>query len=95
MISDDELRQKQAEVESLFGGGSPWADETPPAGADERMAKIMSRVKMESLAKDSASFVFKSFGATLSGVAQTLFRAMPGSPDQDSNDDSQDHSPEA
>ncbi|MEN9020822.1 MAG: hypothetical protein GWQ05_24510 [Verrucomicrobiaceae bacterium] len=94
MISDDELRQKEAEVEALFGGGSPWAEEAPPEGAEKRIANIMNRVKLESLAKDSASFIFKSFGITLSGIAQALFKALPGSPAQGSDEASQDHSPE-
>ena len=90
MISDDDLIQKEAEVEALFGGSSPWTKEPPQSGAEERIAKIMSRVKMESLAKDSASFVFKSFGVTLGGVAQALFTALPGSPDSPPDHSSED-----
>ncbi|MFT4636765.1 MAG: hypothetical protein ACI8T1_000071 [Verrucomicrobiales bacterium] len=41
---------------------------------------MMSRVKVGSLIKDSFSFIFKSFGATLSGVAGAVLRAVPESP---------------
>jgi hypothetical protein len=82
MITDDELRQKEAEVEALFGGGLPWASETSEdsRASEERVHKIMLRVKIESLGKDSVSFIFKSFGTTLGGVAKVLFKALPEPP---------------
>ena len=78
MITDDQLREKEAEVEALFGGGSPWTLEESPDESEERIRRIMSRIHVEALGKESVSFVFKSFGATLDGLAHVLFKAVPG-----------------
>ena len=85
MITDDELRQKEAEVEALFGGASPWTPESTEKD-EERIRRIMSRVKVEALVKDSVSFIFKSFGATLSGVTGALLRSIPESPPKEDDD---------
>ena len=93
MITDDELLQKEAEVESLFGGVSPWTVDVAEdrEGSEERLRRIMQRIQVESLAKDSVAFAFKSFGTTLGGVAKVLFQALPETdkPDAECDDSSQ------
>lgn len=92
MITDDELLQKEAEVESLFGGVSPWTIDVVEDhdSSEERLRQIMKRIQVEALAKDTVSFAFKSFGVTLGGVAKVLFKALPenNSPDEECDDKS-------
>ncbi len=86
MISDEQLREKEAEVEALFGGGSPWPmDHLEPN--EERIQQIMGKVRADELVKDSVSFMFKSFGTTLGGLANVLLKAVPDSKEDDAEDD--------
>ncbi len=91
MFSDDELNEKDAEVQALFGDVSARPSE-PSQDDEERIERILGRVRLESLMKDTASFVFQSFGVTLSGVTRALFDVLPKSrPSEDK--DSQDQPP--
>ena len=88
MISDDELEAKEAEVGELFG----FVEERPQKAAqpteddERRIEQILVRVRVEALMKDTASFVFNSFGATMSGVLRAMFGVFPNTDQAEEQD---------
>lgn len=93
MITDEQLEEKEAEVTALFFGA---VDSRPKTGSthtpeeQRRVEQIMVRVRVEALMKETAGFVFQTFGATMSGVLRAMFGILPGSESPPSPDGKED-----
>lgn len=79
MITDKELEAKEAEIGEFFGfvEDCPKNAAEPTRDDERRIEQIMGRVRFEALMKETTSFVFNSFGATMSGVVHAMFGVFP------------------
>ena len=69
MISDEQYKRYESEVEEL-AGIDPRLD--PPPGDPGRVDRIVDKARYEAVVNDTTRFVIQSFGSALSGLTGAM-----------------------
>lgn len=81
-LTDEDLDLKEKELTGLLDElqtEQPEEEEVVVEKSPERIDRIVDRAQFEGVMKDSASFLFESFGTTLTGLVRAFFGATGNS----------------